>query len=95
MEEAVFMHKSEALQHLVHHVPYYRLGEKFVSEDRRRIEKRSEYEIQIRETQSCTLPVFHQLIEILLHVFEHEVQHVVLPYNFFQLYNVRVTEFLQ
>lgn len=41
------------------------------------------------------IPVFHQLIEIFLHVLEHEVQHVVLSYNFFQFHDVCVTELFQ
>lgn len=45
--------------------------------------------------ESVMLPILHQLVKILLHVLEDEVQHVVLPYHLFQLHHVRVAELLQ
>lgn len=42
-----------------------------------------------------TLAVFDQLVEVLLHVFEHEIENIVLADDLFQLDYVGVGEFLQ
>lgn len=41
------------------------------------------------------LPFFHQLVEVLLHVLEHEVEFIALPDDLLQLDHVGMVEFLQ
>lgn len=70
VKEAVLVHESQTLEHLVDHVPDYGLGEELV-------------------------PVFHQLVEVFLHILEDKVKNVVLPDDFLQLDDVCVAKLLQ
>ena len=40
-------------------------------------------------------PIFHELVNVLLHIFKDEVEVVIDPNNFFQFYDLRVVKFAQ
>lgn len=41
------------------------------------------------------IAIFDHLIKVLLHVFEYEIQRIVLPDDLLELYYVRMGQFLQ